>query len=211
MQPHTAGAGVSHHRCPGARGGGNSDRAFARWVPLKQPSKATECAAIVCARHQGDASMTMTRAFSRSVCRVLIGVLLFAQFAVAAHACPILAKNVAGGSGIDMAAVDNNSAGTATPDAISVGPDESATSPCDDMTRPPEPISANLRAEHCQYGQQTFDSTQLPSPAPALFTVLYVVPAFVAADSGRLMPASTLAVPAAALPPLTILHCRFRI
>lgn len=151
--------------------------------------------------------MTMTRAFRRSVCRVLIGVLLFAQLAVAAHACPIVAKNVAGSPGMDVAAVNINGAGTAAPDAASVEPDESAASPCDDMARPPEPISANLCSEHCHYGQQTFDPGQVPSLSPTLFTVLYVVPAFVPAEPSRLIPAETRAVPAAALPPHTILHC----
>jgi len=153
----------------------------------------------------------MTRSFMRSVCRVLIGALLFAQFAVAAHACPILAKNVSASSGMDAAVVDSNSAGTATPDAVSVEPDESAAFPCNDMARAPEPISANLCAEHCHYGQQTFDPGQVPSLSPALFTVLYVVPAFVPAESARLTPAEARAAPTAAPPPHTILHCCFRI
>jgi len=153
----------------------------------------------------------MTRAFRRSVCGALIGILLFAQFVVAAHACPILAKDGTGSSGMDVVAVDNNSGGTATLDAMAVEADEGAVSPCAGMPRAPEPISANLCAEHCQHGQQTFNPGQVPSLAPGLFTVLYVVPAFVAAEWSRLIRAETRAVPAAAAPPHTILHCCFRI
>lgn len=154
----------------------------------------------------------MTRAFRRSVCRVMIGVLLFAQFAVAAHACENLASSVPGSRGAaTSAALDSDSAAAAATDAAAVEANEVGASPRDDMAGPLDPTSANICAEHCRYGHQTFDPGQLPSPSPALFAVLYVVPALAPAESAQLMPAEMRGAPSAASPPHTILHCCFRI
>ena len=154
----------------------------------------------------------MTRAFKRSVCRVLIGVLLFAQFAVAAHACQNLARSAQGTRGAEaVMALDSNGSSPSAADAVPANPDQVAPSPCDDMAAPQGAIPANVCIEHCHFGQQTFDPGQLPSLSPAFFAVLYVLPTSIPADSARLMPAEVRAVPVAASPPHTILHCCFRI
>jgi hypothetical protein len=117
------------------------------------------------------------------VIAVAIFALLFAQWSVAAYACPSPA-----------------SAGAAAMTGMN----------CDEMVSQPDPASPNLCVEHCQYGQQ---SDQLRTPtAPAMSLIsLYVVsltstltePSQPAIVSSRLL--------AARPPPHTILHCCFRI
>src|SRR5438093_1051861 len=88
-------------------------------------------------------AMSLPRALSRSICRVLIGVFLFAQLAVAGYACPGL------GQGTSQAAEAR---------AMPAG--------CDQMDRD----TANLCAEHCHFGQQSSDTAPMPvaiAPLPA--------------------------------------------
>lgn len=153
----------------------------------------------------------MTRAFKRSVCRMLIGVLLFAQFAVAAHACENLASRVQAGRGSETVASRGSSAAAATPDAARMESDQGVPSGCDDMAGTQGAIPGNVCTEHCRYGQQTFDPGQLPSVSPALLAVLYVLPAAIPVDSSRRMPAGVRAASVAASPPHAILHCCLRI
>lgn len=152
----------------------------------------------------------MTRRFKRSVCRLLIGVLLFAQYAVAAHACQIL--SVQGARATEAAgAVESNSAAAFASDSARVGDEQGAPSSCDDMAGKQDTTSGNVCSEHCRYGHQTSDPAQLPSLAPATFAVLYVLPSVVPAGLAGVMPAEVRAAPTAASPPHTILHCCFRI
>lgn len=148
--------------------------------------------------------MTFTRALSQQICRVLIGVLLFAQLAVASYACPGL-------SSMKVMADDGAMAMTAT--AIPTPGDSmeksGAMSPgCDQM----DPDAANLCAEHCRYGQQSADTAPAPmvfAPVPALLYTLPLEPEPVP-GSVRAFPASDAGL-AAPPPPHAILHCVFRI
>lgn len=149
----------------------------------------------------------MTRAFKRSVCRVLIGVLLFAQFAIAAHACQDLAKNAQSARGMETAALDRSAAMTAS----GTDSDSSGALPCDGMGAPPDGSGGNICIEHCRFGHQTFDPGQPPSVTPGLFAVLYVVPGLLFAEAPRPMQAATRAACVAASPPHSILHCCLRI
>jgi hypothetical protein len=117
------------------------------------------------------------------VIAVAIFALLFAQWSVAAYACPLLATQEADA----MAGMD-----------------------CEGMASQPDQTSPNLCAEHCHYGQQS-DQTRTPTAPEISMISLYVVPLdstitqsneFVIVSSGLL---------AARPPPHTILHCCLRI
>lgn len=129
-----------------------------------------------------------TRHFLRSVCRTLIAVVLFAQLAVSAYACPGL-----------VSAAATSAAAPAIP-AMN----------CEDMAEPMDAAFTNLCAAHCQQGQQS-DHTATVAVPVVLLTALYTMP--VAPDPCRaLRPAAAApCAGAAAAPPLAILHCCFRI
>ncbi len=146
----------------------------------------------------------MTRSFLRVVSRGLVGVVLFAQMAIAAYACPGLSAV----SKTDMVM----SAVLVLPGEGSVasGRTDAMASNCDDMSGSMDPSSANLCAEHCKYGQQSDQSSTVTVPA-ALLTELYVTPSV--PDTAALPPsaAATLSARVAASPPHAILHCVLRI
>lgn len=129
--------------------------------------------------------MTFTRALSKQICRVLVGVLLFAQFAVASYACPGLSR---------MQAMTSESA------AMPPG--------CDQVDQD----AANLCAEHCRYGQQSADTASAPvvaAPVPSLLYFLTLETESLA-GSARALPASD-PVLVVRPPPHAILHCVYRI
>jgi hypothetical protein len=131
----------------------------------------------------------VTRQCLRTLCRVLIGVLLLAQLAVSAHACPRL--SAAAQRHMPMAAV-------------------AATPHCDGMAGPRDADLANLCAAHCQQGQQSDQAATLAVPA-ALLNALYVI-ALAPEPAAAPRPAVDAAnARAAASPPHAILHCCFRI
>ena len=136
---------------------------------------------------------------------MLIGVVLFAQFAVAAYACPGL--SVAGtpkpGMVIPVVA-EVQSMGT---DRVSI---TLAAMDCDDMVGSMDPSFTNLCAEHCRQGHQSDQAATLTLPA-ALLTALYRLP--LAPEPPALSPrqsAEEVSALAAASPPHAILHCCFR-
>ncbi len=142
--------------------------------------------------------MSTLRNLNRFIARLLIGVLVFAQLAVAAYACPAM------------------SAGSATGDAAHaamLGQGMTSVTGADGMPGAPslDPSQPNLCAAHCQTGQQNADGKPAPTVPPVLLASLYpVVPA-----APRAQPALALAAvddpPPVASPPLAILHCCFRI
>jgi len=129
-------------------------------------------------------AMSLPRALSRSICRVLIGVFLFAQLAVAGYACPGL------GQGTSQAAETR---------AMPAG--------CDQMDRD----AANLCAEHCHFGQQSSDTAPMPVAIAPLPALLYMLPASDDADGAtRPLPSANPLLDAAP-PPHAILYCVLRI
>ena len=146
----------------------------------------------------------MTRSFLRMVSRGLVGVLLFAQMAIAAYACPGLSPALT--SDMEMSAT-NASRGESNLASGTVG---AMGSNCDEMAGSMDPSSPNLCAEHCKYGQQSDQSSTITVPA-ALLTELYVTPTV--PDTAPLPPsaAATLSARVAASAPHAILHCVFRI
>lgn len=135
----------------------------------------------------------MTRGILRRLARGLIGVLLFAQLAVAAYACPGLAAKA--------------------PDAAVVAGDmamDEQMPGCDDMAGAMDPESANLCAEHCKQGKQGDQAPTLTVPV-AVLTALYTT---TPTQPGKALPrpaAATLSALVAASPPHAILHCVYRI
>ena len=136
----------------------------------------------------------MTRRWVRCVVQGLVGVLLFAQMAIAAYACP----------GRSPAAAGTPQMATATVHTVQMAN-------CDDMAGAIDAASATLCAEHCKYGQQSDQAPTLNVPV-AVLTALYATPpvAEMAALTPRAAAASISALVAAS-PPHTILHCVFRI
>ncbi len=141
----------------------------------------------------------LTRGFLRRVAAALAGVLLCAQLAVAAYACPAL---------FSPAVVQPEAA-----DA-SVEPGAMPMPHCDGVQDAPgatlDPAAPNLCAEHCKYGQQSDNPATLSVPT-VLMTALYAVqPVPVAAPPARAA-ATALSALVAASPPHAIAHCVYRI
>lgn len=130
--------------------------------------------------------MSPARAMNKLIGRLLIGIVLFAQLAVAAYACPKLEAR--GHAAQAMAAMDG----------------------CADMDMSQD--DANLCVEHCKTGQQSSDTARLPVAFTPVETLLYVLPdeQLAEADAGATRPAPDLLL-AAAPPPHSILHCVWRI
>ncbi len=135
----------------------------------------------------------MTRSLLRGLARGLIGVLLFAQLAVAAYACPGLAAKAP-------------AAALASADAAA----DAEMPDCDDMVGAMDPESANLCAEHCKQGKQSDQAPTLTVPV-GMLTALYTT---TPTQPGKAPPrpaAATLSALVAASPPHAILHCVYRI
>lgn len=133
--------------------------------------------------------MSLTRALNKLICRVLIGVVLFAQFAVASYACP---------SGMAMGAGSMQQSSEDAADLLSSSPS--------DLDRQ----TPNLCAEHCKAGHQSSDTAPAPVVAFPVLDLLYALPQ--PDDAGAValsaaVPDPLLAVPP---PPHAILHCVFR-
>lgn len=142
----------------------------------------------------------MTRSFLRSVSRLLIGVLLLAQMAVSAYACPALAVTKT-----QMAlAVAGDQPGMSADAGVQTMTD------CAGMAGGMDPSFPNLCAEHCHQGTQSDQAPTLTVPA-VLLSALYVT-AFALEPAAAPRPAAdATSALVAASPPHTILHCCFRI
>ena len=138
----------------------------------------------------------MSRAIRKSISLVLMGVLLFAQLAVASYSCPRL-------GGMDPASM-TVSMTVSMPESMSVG----MAPGCDQL----DPEAANLCAEHCHQGQQSADTAASPAVSAAIPTLLYLIPTEPQHVPGscRSAPAVDDSVGAAPEPPHAILHCVFR-
>lgn len=141
--------------------------------------------------------MRLSRSLTSQICRVLIGVLLFAQFAVAAYACPGLSAS--GGMTAVLAA---------HPDAPM---DAVKASRCDEMGQM-DSSAPNVCLEHCRAGHHSSDTAPAPIVAAMTPALLYVLPTDLEPVAGSL-PSAPAADPllASAPPPHAILHCVLRI
>ena len=151
--------------------------------------------------------MILTRALRKAISRLLICVLVFAQFAVASHACPSLmgtAEMANGNPAIAMAMT-----ATTSPDASQAATPAAMPPGCDQI----DPDAANLCAEHCHQGQQSADTASAPVVNLGIPAFLYSLPLEPqhSLGSGRSFPAPDARLDAAPEPPHAILHCVFRI
>ena len=147
----------------------------------------------------------MRRGFLRAVARGLIGVLLTAQMAIAAYACPALLSPSAAhlpNPAAEVSADEQSDASVAAPLA--------RANNCDDMTGAMDPLSANLCAEHCKYGQQSDQASTLNAPV-AVLVALYANPLVPETAPPPHPAAASMSALVAASPPHTLLHCVFRI
>lgn len=142
----------------------------------------------------------MKRGFLRSVCRLLIGVVLTAQMAVSAYACP----------GLAMAAMPPAASAVGDQTAVVDRAAVQQAVDCADMMAAMDPSFANLCAEHCHQGQQSDHAATLTVPA-ALLTALYITPLASEPAAVPRPAADATSALVAATPPLAILHCCFRI
>ena len=133
----------------------------------------------------------MTRAWLRSVARGLVGVLLYAQMAVAAYACPAL--------------LSGEAAGMPMPAAVAAPmPD------CEGMAAPMDPAASNLCVEHCKVGQQSDQASSVTVPT-ALLNLLYITAAAPEPTLPSRAAAASLNALTAAAPPHILLHCVYRL
>lgn len=142
--------------------------------------------------------MLTFRTTSRFIARLLVGVLLFAQLAVAGYACPVMLN----GSTHGMA-----------PSAVMGMGDvaEMQSGGMETKLGGMDPDRPNLCLGHCQYGQQNADSTSSPSLPAAVLTSLYALPSL-EQSAGLARPIATASgPPSLADPPHAILHCCFRL
>jgi hypothetical protein len=139
------------------------------------------------------------RITSRFVARLLVGVLLSAQMAIAAYACPVMLN------GSTHSTAPSAVMGTGDVAEMQSGGMETKLVGGMDSDLP------NLCLGHCQYGQQIADSTSSPSLAAVLLTSLYTLPSL-EQSAGLARPIATASgPPSLADPPHAILHCCFRL
>jgi hypothetical protein len=131
----------------------------------------------------------MKRTWLRRVAVLLAGVLLFAQLAIAAYACPM----------------DTAAAGDTAVDAAVPMPD------CSDPMGSMDPASPNLCAEHCKQGQQCDRASFDVTVSPALLNPLYETPAVPEPTPAPPQARAWLSALVAASPPHAIAHCVLRI
>ena len=138
--------------------------------------------------------MTMPRALKHWICRLMVGVILFAQMSVAAYACP-----------------SNMVSGNATADAITaMGAMVDCEQMGEGMGRHLDQANPGLCAEHCHPTQQS-DHTQVPTVPAALLIALYTVALTVDAPGPDGLAPTADSRLHTAPPPLSIWHCCFRI
>lgn len=146
--------------------------------------------------------MQLSHALRQAISRLLIGVLLVAQLAVAAYACPSLASMqvpmLMGGAAIAS-------------DDASLVQASAAMTDCEQM-HALDNQSPNLCLEHCRHGQQSAETASMPTVFVALPVFLYPLPIESPAGHGSDWPALCPDVSrTAATPPHSILYCVFRI
>ena len=157
----------------------------------------------------------MKRHFLRSVCRTMIGVVLLAQLAVSAYACPGLSvaaapMNMPMSAAAKSGADPSESANTVRVVTAATALPAPQPTNCEDMARPMDPEFANLCAEYCRHGQHSDQTATLAVPA-ALLSAFYISPLALAPSLAPRPAAAAPSARAAAFPPLAILHCCFRI
>ena len=125
--------------------------------------------------------------FLKRIASLVAAALLFAQLAVAAHACPV-----------NRAAAPMQAVAAAMPD-------------CHEHSSATDASSPNLCAEHCKQGQQSERANFAVTVPPALLNPLYQMPAVPETVQHPQRACGWLSALVAASPPHAIAHCALRI
>lgn len=152
--------------------------------------------------------ISATQSLRRLICRVLIGVFVFAQFAVAAYACPELSGQVVDHPDRLPSVAVQVPSGTPAVDGSAHGLHADGNYGYAAV----DPGSPHLCMAHCQAGNQSADHTPAPTISPALLTVMYTLPPAEEAVVARAHRTNLLlgGPPGASEPPHAILHCCLR-
>ena len=156
--------------------------------------------------------MITALASRRSICRLLIGVLVSTQLAIAAYACNGISRMAMRGQDLPVSAAMT----MARPDlADPVGSNPGAAANQDKALDPGcsrlDPALPNLCVAHHQYGQQSADHSPAPTVPAALLIGLYTL-APLGESFERAGPAAGPGDPTAPVdPPHAVLHCCLRI
>ena len=149
----------------------------------------------------------------RSICRLLIGVLVSTQLAIAAYACNGISRmamrgqELPVGTAMAMARPDLADPAGSNPGAAAANQDKAVDPGCSRL----DPALPNLCVAHHQYGQQSADHSPAPTVPAALLVGLYTLPPL-GESSERVGPAAGPGDPPAAVdPPHAVLHCCLRI
>ena len=129
-------------------------------------------------------AMRVNRSLRVRVIAISILAFLFAQFSVAAYACP--------------SAEQSSARAEMAPDCAGMIADDA------------DPAAPNLCAEHCHYGQQS-DQPRTPAVPAVALVALYAVSSPLLLSDPILPAAESSGLLVAPSPPHTILHCCFRI
>ena len=155
--------------------------------------------------------MCLSRTLTQTVGRMLIGVVLFAQFAVASYACPGLQEMMLTASASSASVTVSATATDSETEPATDSAHEPAAMPpgCGQM----DPDAPNLCAEHCRQGQQSADTAAAPMVGLSNAVLLYSIPleAPHSAAAGQPVLATGVRLDATSEPPHAILHCVFRI
>lgn len=152
--------------------------------------------------------ISVTLALKRLICRVLIGVFVSAQFAVAAYACPELSPSVTD----EARSVPTAAAEMASAAMGAHGSTNGLQTHGNHGYAGMDPGLPQLCMAHCQFGNQSADHTPLPAVSPALLTAIYTLPPVQEAAASRVPRANLLrgGPSGASDPPHAILHCCLR-
>lgn len=155
--------------------------------------------------------MRLFSSLRRPVIRSMIGVLLFAQMAIAAYACPNLSKATLAGASMhsqvqEVMRTDADHSIQASPAMGAADAAQFMSVDCDQV----DVEAPNLCAEYCKQGQQSADHTPNSTIAPVFLTALYSVMHSTAAPTAEAAYYAPGMLLQAAGPPHAIEHCCLR-
>lgn len=137
--------------------------------------------------------MRLPVATVRAICRLMLAVMLFAQWAVAAYACE--------------GAIAMQAAPTAAQDVANIMPTDCAAQSGKDGGKDA------LCLEHCRFGQQSSDVNPAPVVHAAIPVFLYALPSALPAEASEVLRTTARPEQPGAPPPAphAIAHCVWRI
>ena len=136
--------------------------------------------------------MRLPTAIVRATCRLMLAVMLFAQWSIAAYACE----------------------GTLAMQAAQVAVQDATDMPTDcEMAKGQDGSKDTLCLEHCRFGQQSSDTASVPAVFVAVPVLLYALPNVADVEAGESLHLAALPAHAGAppTPPHAVLHCVWRI